>query len=484
MKKILLLFTIFATYNVTTLYGQVGIGTTSPDPSSILDITSSNSGLLIPRVSLQGVLDVTTIPSPAIGLLVFNINEAVLPKGFYYWDGSWARVGVATSSGSAGSDYWELDGNAISSNDFIGTTNYQSLVFKVNNDNFAKFHPNGGVTIGKGASANDESSVAIGKNALAANNNEAVALGVDAKANGYQSMALGKSAEATNNGATALGQTSVASGYLSSALGYNATASSNNATAIGTRAIASGEQTSAIGYQSNASGLNAMAIGYQTNVSGQNATAIGYQATTAQNNAIVLGSANAKIGMGTSSPDEKLHVVGSVKIVDGTQANNYVLTSDANGKASWKNPSTLTSSVAYGEIYKSSNTYMVAGQISFNVVNTNATTNVTASSTSNSIQVSTTGVYRITYTIGLGKYGSGNGNGSEIVPEFYLGIYGTEIPGTRTFVTIANNEKESITLTKLCRLNAYDAVSVYASMTNYDTYIMSNATTLSVEKIN
>ncbi|MCB0347697.1 MAG: hypothetical protein KDD37_02630 [Bdellovibrionales bacterium] len=42
------------------------------------------------------------------------------------------------------------------------------------------------------------------------------------------------------------------------------------------------------------------------------------------------------VGIGTTTPDEKLHVVGSIKMVDGNQGVGKVLTSDANGVASWQ----------------------------------------------------------------------------------------------------------------------------------------------------
>ncbi|CAI8715247.1 hypothetical protein [Chryseobacterium sp. IT-36CA2] len=57
-------------------FSQVGINTTTPDPSSILDIKSSNKGLLIPRVALTGKNDLTTIPNPANSLLVYNLYNA------------------------------------------------------------------------------------------------------------------------------------------------------------------------------------------------------------------------------------------------------------------------------------------------------------------------------------------------------------------------------------------------------------------------
>lgn len=45
---------------------------------------------------------------------------------------------------------------------------------------------------------------------------------------------------------------------------------------------------------------------------------------------------NVTIGNGSGSGDAKLHVIGNIKIQDGTQANGYVLTSDINGLATWQ----------------------------------------------------------------------------------------------------------------------------------------------------
>jgi hypothetical protein len=66
---------------------QVGIGTTSPDPNSILDIQSSNKGLLIPRVSLSGLNDFSPLSGSTEGLLVYNTNTAI-GSGFKFWNGS------------------------------------------------------------------------------------------------------------------------------------------------------------------------------------------------------------------------------------------------------------------------------------------------------------------------------------------------------------------------------------------------------------
>lgn len=75
MKNTLLLLSglLFGSINA-----QVGVGTSTPNPSSILDVNVNNlpangkKGLLLPQVALTGTNDVTTIPNPANGLLVYN----------------------------------------------------------------------------------------------------------------------------------------------------------------------------------------------------------------------------------------------------------------------------------------------------------------------------------------------------------------------------------------------------------------------------
>jgi hypothetical protein len=97
---------IFLFFSVIATNAQTGIGTTTPDASAKLDVSSTNKGFLPPRVTLTNVTDNTTIANPATGLLVYNTgNNAGLVAGYYYWNGaSWATI--ATASGYAvGSSY-------------------------------------------------------------------------------------------------------------------------------------------------------------------------------------------------------------------------------------------------------------------------------------------------------------------------------------------------------------------------------------------
>ena len=58
-------------------------------------------------------------------------------------------------------------------------------------------------------------------------------------------------------------------------------------------------------------------------------------ATTASAAAFAVNS-SGNVGIGTMAPDAKLHIAGTFKLVDGTQTNGYVLTSNAAGLASWQ----------------------------------------------------------------------------------------------------------------------------------------------------
>lgn len=95
-KVILLLFVS------SSLFAQAGIGTTAPHASAKLDVSATNKGFLPPRVSLTGSSDVTTIASPAEGLLVYNLGTVGLQAGYYYWNGAnWATIATGSTAGNA-----------------------------------------------------------------------------------------------------------------------------------------------------------------------------------------------------------------------------------------------------------------------------------------------------------------------------------------------------------------------------------------------
>lgn len=277
MKTKLIVAFIAVLISIIT-YGQVGIGTTNPHPSSILHLSSTNKGLLLTSISLSSVTDASTIPSPAPGLLVWNNGSGGLtPAGLYYWNNSQWNFLSATGSGSATTG-WNTNGSNIGSFSgasttlSIGTSTFDDLIFKVNNINAGRLGTNGSVVFGAGTSSS-QNGVAIGTNSTA-NNNESTAIGAGSNAAGFQSLALG----------------------------YNAKTNSNNETAVGNNAQTNGQ--------------NSTALGTGTNASGQNSTALGFGASTAQANAIVIGNSSANVGIGTGTPNTaaKIDVNGQYKL--------------------------------------------------------------------------------------------------------------------------------------------------------------------------
>ena len=253
------------------------------------------------------------------------------------------------------------------------------------------------------ANTNGNYNVAIGQqtlyqNTLGTNN---VASGYTAMYNnstGVGNVATGSRAMFANTS----GGYNVASGYDSMLLNttgirnvatgayslYSNTTGNYN-TAVGSYSLYSVDNGStantALGYQAGqGTGGNEFSngtfLGYQAGLSlttGDNNTILGYKAgdnvTTGSSNIVigydidtpsattdgqlVIGNliygtgidgtgttkSSGNIGIGTSSPSAKLQINGSLMIKDGTQSNNYVLTSDGAGLATWTDLTSLPS---------------------------------------------------------------------------------------------------------------------------------------------
>src|ERR1051325_7107196 len=99
MKKILLLASFATTFLTSNLFSQdnVGIGTNTPDNSSMLDIVSpgNNKGVLIPRLTTAQRLAIAT---PANSLLVYDTNFDC----FFYFTTASGWISLCQLSGPTG----------------------------------------------------------------------------------------------------------------------------------------------------------------------------------------------------------------------------------------------------------------------------------------------------------------------------------------------------------------------------------------------
>src|SRR5215204_2980149 len=137
MKQAFLLF--FFIYSTSVLLAQsVGINTdgTTPHSSAILDIKSTSKGFLIPRMTQA---QRNAIVGAANGLLIYQTDSTA---GFYYYnDNGWNPLAGATQAPITG---WSATGNPglDSTINFIGTTDAQPLIGKVNGQQVFKFSNN------------------------------------------------------------------------------------------------------------------------------------------------------------------------------------------------------------------------------------------------------------------------------------------------------------------------------------------------------
>jgi hypothetical protein len=94
--RLLVAISAFCIAALSTQAQNVGIGTATP--SAKLDISSTNSGILIPRVALTATNAAGPITTPVTSMMVYNTATAgagltAVTPGFYYWTGTaWNRV--------------------------------------------------------------------------------------------------------------------------------------------------------------------------------------------------------------------------------------------------------------------------------------------------------------------------------------------------------------------------------------------------------
>jgi hypothetical protein len=130
---------------------QTGIGTTTPNASAKLDVFSDNKGFLPPRVSLSSVTDQSTIPSPAVGLLVYCKGDAGLSASYYYWNGNaWATIATAGGSGSFAASFLRGSRTAVQSSIAVGGIVSFSAVDNTSGQDISLNTTNGKITLAPG----------------------------------------------------------------------------------------------------------------------------------------------------------------------------------------------------------------------------------------------------------------------------------------------------------------------------------------------
>jgi hypothetical protein len=173
MKKITLTF-LTILFVAGILNAQTGIGTTTPDDSAILDVSSSTKGFLFPRMT---TIERDAIVNPATGLTVFNLtsNALEINKGTTVTPLWTATTGIQGAPGLLSA------GNAAGNTPFWNGTSWiinNSNLFN-NGDNIGigttnpltNFHINGNVNNRVGALISNASNASNAFSILSLTNN-------------------------------------------------------------------------------------------------------------------------------------------------------------------------------------------------------------------------------------------------------------------------------------------------------------------------
>jgi hypothetical protein len=165
LKRVLIL----AGMTVAGAFGaqaQVGFSNPKPNREAVLDLNPATGvatkGLLLPRVELQDLTSPAPLQEHVRGMVVWNTSDAPgLPKPGLYWNDGAAWV-TAPSGGAA----WSLTGNAGTDTtvNFVGTTDAQPLVFRVNDTPVMRLLGNGNIAM-ESATVNGMQNTALGTQA-------------------------------------------------------------------------------------------------------------------------------------------------------------------------------------------------------------------------------------------------------------------------------------------------------------------------------
>lgn len=91
LEKKIVLVLLFV---ITTVSAQIGVGTKTPHPDAMLEVKSTNKGLLMPRLALSSTTSMAPLSAHIEGMSVYNTaTVGDVTPGFYYNDGGkWIRL--------------------------------------------------------------------------------------------------------------------------------------------------------------------------------------------------------------------------------------------------------------------------------------------------------------------------------------------------------------------------------------------------------
>lgn len=349
--------------------GSLGIGTTTPATSAILDINSTTEGLLIPRMtSVQRI----SIPSPSNGLMVYDIttnsfwfhnsnawtemnngggfvlpysNNVNISGNVFHIEnsGSGDVLSIGNTGTGSGLNTYTMSGHAITAHSSSGyglrTTSYSNYPLLALSDNTANtLAAIRAYNIGGGAGLHASSTADNGTFSTTSASSKSGVRGEASGAGGCGVLGVG-------GPATVAG----VQGYKSTGTGVLGTSDSGHGIKGEVSNSTSGISAGVYGYINGTAGAGVYGIADFSNgtgVYGYSSTGKGMEGYSDTNKAVVGTSNSGTALYGSSSTGYALEANGKIKISGGNTnpTAGAVLTSDASGNAVWKSKNIAFSS--------------------------------------------------------------------------------------------------------------------------------------------
>ncbi len=314
------------------LTAQVGINTTGndPDASAMLDISSTDKGMLIPRMTAS---QRDLISSPADGLTIYNVDDSCFN---YYTGKAWTSLKADDLGSHIATSNIQLDGNRI-------TDGSNNKGLSIDNKGTGTFLTDNNAAFDLQLESGDSPTLRLYQNNSGGWGNSIWDI-VGNESNFFiRDVSNGsnlplKISPGSGNNKIVIKSTGVGIGTESPDTEFDVNGQIRMRTGATNGFIPVSDTNGVMTWTDPAS----IGVGVGDNLGNHTATQRlnldgNYLTGTSSDGGIFI-DANNQVGIGTNSPGAALDVRSSFTYKDGNQAYGKVLTSNGSGNASWQTP--------------------------------------------------------------------------------------------------------------------------------------------------
>jgi hypothetical protein len=243
-------------------------------------------------------------------------NKSYTSQSYFFVDGTNGLVGIGTTTPSAKLDVEVSSGGAATIGSYLNTATGDYAIAMGFGTNASRPYS---IAMGYNTTASENYSTAMGGLTIASGY-FSTAMGIETIAQGHFSTAMGSVTNASGQASTAMGRGTIASGAYSTAMGYY-TIANYASTAMGEMTTASGDTSTAMGFDTTALGETSTAMGLSTTASGVVSTAMGEMTTASGDTSTAMGRSTTASGAYSTAMGDATTALGETSTAMGTEIN-------------------------------------------------------------------------------------------------------------------------------------------------------------------